>query len=87
MKLCLVLLYWLSIFGSMSRYWVLPWTVNCFNILVLIVRFHLSQTLDFSSFSVEYIVLCHPFPAVPSYFCYNILSLYQSTDIVVYGPL
>ena len=52
-----VIIYWLSIFGSILRYWVLPWTVNCFHILVSIVRFHLSQTLDFPSFSVEYSVM------------------------------
>ena len=57
MELCLVLLFCSSIFGSMSRYWVLSWTVNCFNILVLIVRFHLSQTLNFSLFSLEYSVI------------------------------
>ena len=86
MELCLVLLYCFSIFGSILRYWVLPWTVNRFHILVLIVRFHLSQTLDFSSFSVEYSVMSF-FSTVPSYFCYNTLSLYQSKDIVVYSPL
>ena len=52
-----VIIYWLSIFGSILRYWVLPWTVNCFHILVSVVRFHLSQTLDFPSFSVEYSVM------------------------------
>ena len=57
MELCLVLLYCSTIFGSMSKYTVLPWTVNCFHILVLIVRFHLSHKLDFSSFSVEYSVM------------------------------
>ena len=86
MDLCLVLLYWLYIFGSMSKYIVLPWTINCFHILVLVVRFHLSQTLDFSSFSVEYSVMPF-FLTVPSYFCYNTLSLYQSKDIVGYAPL
>ena len=55
MELWLVLLYCSNIF--MSRYWVLTWTLNCFHILVLIVRFHLSHTLDFSSFSVEYSVM------------------------------
>ena len=86
MELCLVLLYWLNIFGSMSKYMVLPWTINCFHILVLVVRFHLSQTLDFSSFSVEYSAMPF-FLTVPSYFCYNTLSLYQSKDIVGYAPL
>ena len=86
MELCLVLLYWLSIVGSMSKCMVLPWTINCFHFLVLIVRFHLSQTLDFSSFSVEYSVMPF-FPTVPSYFCYNTLSLYKSKDIVAYAPL
>ena len=33
------------------------------------------------------IVLCHSFPTVPSNFRYNILSLYQSNDIVAYAPL
>ena len=56
MELCLVLLWGFSIFGCMSKYTVLPWTVNCFHV-VLIVRFHLSQTEDFSSFSVDYSVM------------------------------
>ena len=53
MELCLVLLYCFSIFGNISIHAVLPWTVNRFHILVLMVWFHLSQTLDFSLFSVE----------------------------------
>ena len=85
-ELCLVLLYCSSIFGSILRYWVLPWTVNSFHILVLMVRFHLPQTLFFPHSWLS-VMLCYSFPTVTSYVCYNILSLYQSIDIVVYDPL
>ena len=87
MELCLVLLYCSSIFGSTLRYWVLPWTVNCFHILVLIVRFHLSQTLDFSSFLVEYSVMLSFFnSSLTLCVCYNTLAPYQSTDIAGLRP-
>ena len=54
---CFVLIYCFTNLGSISRYCVLPWTVNCFHIFVLIVLFHRSHTDDFSSFSVEYKVI------------------------------
>ena len=54
---CFVLLYFVDICGSMSRYYVLPWTVNCFHILCFIALLHLSATQDFYSFSVECIFM------------------------------
>ena len=49
--------YCFNISGSMCKYCVLPSILNFFHFLCFIVLFHLSTALDFSSFSVEYIVV------------------------------
>ena len=50
-----MVLYCFNISGNVSNYSVLPRTVTCFHILVLMVLFHRSPTDEFSSFSCEYI--------------------------------